>query len=174
VEQFHQFLKANPQVEHAYNKRYSPEMTTPQTSVTWYEAAQYCRWLSEQEGILEDQMCYPSIAEIEKSKDGVTPLRVPADYLWRQGYRLPTEAEWEFACQAGSRAAYWYGSSRDWLGEHAWYLVNSNDRTWPVGQKKPNAFGLFDMHGNVWEWCQESAWPYPTGSAGKRQGQPGA
>src|SRR5207253_2222430 len=139
----------------------------PIIAVTWYEAAQYCRWLSEREGVPEGQMCYPSVAAIEKCKDGVTPLRLPRDYLSRTGYRLPTEAEWEHACRAGTRTSRWYGSSEDMLAQHGWYQHNARDRAWPVGQKKPNPFGLFDMHGNTWDWCQESGWLYEPGVGGK-------
>ena len=166
VAQFKVFLKAHPEVKHFYTERYSPEADGPITAVTWYEAAQYCRWLSEQEGVKDDQMCYPSVGEIEKCKDGKA-LKLPSNYLSRTGYRLPSEAEWEYGCRAGAVSSRFYGSSVEMLGQYGWYQQNAQDRTWPVGQKKPNGFGLFDMHGNTWDWCQESGWNYKPGIGGK-------
>jgi hypothetical protein len=148
VAQWQQFLQDRPEVKHTYSKPISPDADGPIIAVTWFEAAKYCNWLSEKEGIPREQWCYP-----DEVREGTEPF---PDHLQRKGYRLATEGEWEYACRAGTTSLYHFGSAVELLPRYAWYLANSDSRVWPVGQKRPNDLGLFDLHGNVWTWCQEA------------------
>ena len=89
-------------------------------------------------------------------------------------FRLPTEAQWEHACRAGSSTPYSFPGNSSSLDQYAWFNSNSKHKTHPAGQKKPNAFGLYDMHGNVWEWCSDWYDDYPVDSTvdptGPREG----
>ena len=116
----------------------------PVENVSWDDAVEFCRKLSQ----------------------------LPAEKAAGNVYRLPTEAEWEYACRAGTTTKFSFGdddSEGRWfwyleLGDYAWYRENSDNKTHPVGSKQPNAWGLYDMHGNVWEWCQDWHGDDPSGA----------
>src|SRR4051812_17395706 len=110
----------------------------PVEQVRWSDAVRYCNKRSELEGL---QPCY-DVKTWECNFDA-------------NGYRLPTEAEWEYACRAGSATDYFFGDAPSKLGDFAWYEKNSGGKPHPVGQKKPNPWGLYDICGNVWEWCND-------------------
>jgi formylglycine-generating enzyme required for sulfatase activity len=110
----------------------------PVEQIRWRNAAEYCNARSREEGLepaynLETWHC---------------------DYR-ANGYRLPTEAEWEYACRAGSEAVYHYGDDQAQLVSYAWFKANCTRGPRPVATRKPNAWGLYDMHGNIWEWCND-------------------
>jgi formylglycine-generating enzyme required for sulfatase activity len=136
--------------------RWSPAPNGPVVGVSWFEAAHFCNWLSEQDGLPEKEWCYPPGSK-DDFKLGMRPY---PDYLKRKGYRLPTEAEWEYAARAGAGSSHYYGNSPELLPRYAWFMLNAQNRAWPTGQKRPNDLGLFDMHGNVFNWIEEPMLPY--------------
>ncbi len=144
-----------------YQPSYAPDPNVcvtsecPASFMSWFDGAKYCRWLSEQEGVPDHQMCYPPSDQIHAD------LVLPSDHLSRTGYRLPTEAEWEFVCRGGTATRYFCGEDERHLSEFGWWLANSAERTWPVGLRRPNPIGLFDLEGNVHEWCQDVFAEYP-------------
>jgi len=120
---------------------FTGDTNRPVEQVTWFEATNYCGQLTT----------------LEQAAG-----RIPTNWV----YRLPTEAEWEYACRAGTTNRFYYGDDPGYtlVGQYAWYYSNSGNATHPVGQKRPNRWGLYDMHGNVWEWCSDWYAAYPGGS----------
>lgn len=130
----------------------------PVTVVSWYGAVAYCNWLSSQQGLIS---CYGPIGN--RGND-------PSVWRTLNGYRLPTEAEWEYACRAEQTAEYYWGDpyppDPPNIGNYAWYTTNSGSNAHNVGDKLPNNFGLYDMSGNVYEWCSDWYGSYPSGPSG--------
>ncbi len=131
----------------------APTGDHPALGVVWFEAILYCRWLTQQVGLTESDQCYDDPDTIEKGPDGV--LRHWPFHPERAGFPLPTEAEWEIACRAGTRTRYAFGSDAALFPRYGWSLENAHDQSHLVGTLQPNPAGLFDMHGNAFEWCQD-------------------
>jgi len=124
-----------------------PEL--PAANLTWYQALDFCNRLSRRHGY---RPCYRERG-FGKRRGWVCDWRA-------DGYRLPTEAEWEYGCRAGTSTRFGFGDDPAALGDHAWYAANSGRKTRPVATRRPNRWGLFDMHGNIWEWCWDWYGPY--------------
>jgi hypothetical protein len=157
--QFKEFLGGKDGTAFLGRQRFNSDPRGPVCTPSWYEAAAFCNWLSLRENL---QPCYEPD---EQGRYG-PGMRIPADVWHRSGYRLPTEAEWEYACRAGTRTGRYFGG-RSLLDHYAWFNMNADGHAHPCGILLPNDLGLFDMIGNVDEWCEDRLGDYQPGPDGK-------
>jgi serine/threonine protein kinase/formylglycine-generating enzyme required for sulfatase activity len=188
-----QYRRFRPRFGKGLIERAAPSADCPMICASWFDAAAYCNWLSQQEGLPESEWCYepvrvPNVRQrLAGCSIGVSAapyglfafvcslvpelieptfgpgMELAPNYLRRSGYRLPTEAEFEYATRAGAAGCRYFGETDTVLEKYAWYAKNSQERAWPIGSKKPNDLGLFDVHGNVNNWCQDKYQPYRVG-----------
>ncbi len=134
----------------------------PVDMVNWFDSVEFCNKLSEQEGL---QPYYDLKVTKWAGKGSKQIDEAEVKILGGNGYHIPTDAEWTHGCAAGAKTIYHFGDKYEDLLEYAWFVKNSEGRTHTAGEKKPNAFGLHDMHGNVWEWNEEMLANSTTGAA---------
>jgi len=135
---------------HVY-KRYASVGRRPVEQVSWFDAVSFCNGLSKHDGLAPHYTI-----DGENEKVGGRPVKQDSwtvSVVRGTGYRLPTDAEWEYACRACTTTKWSFGDDESLLSQFAWHRDNSRDLVHLVGELKPNSWGLYDMHGNVWEWC---------------------
>jgi formylglycine-generating enzyme required for sulfatase activity len=141
-DEYQQIVGSNP-------SNFTSDPRRPVEKVSWFDAVAFCNRLSERELL---SPFYTIQGEQVRIAGG-------------DGYRLPTEAEWEYACRTGTTTRWWFGDDESRLGEFAWYGSNFGSTTHPVGEKPANAWRLRDVYGNVWEWCWDCFGKYSSGRA---------
>jgi serine/threonine protein kinase/formylglycine-generating enzyme required for sulfatase activity len=156
VDLFEQFVKdpnwpdaEKPLKRQGHHEGVSRTPDCPENMLNWEDAILFCNWLSNREGRTP---CY-SLKIRAAGKDGAGQVENWVCDFSADGYRLPTEAEWEYLCRAGTTTAYFFGDDPKFLPHYAFFTVNSDFHAWAGGLKLPNAWGLFDTYGNVEEWC---------------------
>jgi formylglycine-generating enzyme required for sulfatase activity len=153
IAQYQQLMNENQGLTEVKTNQDGTDRDLP-VVLSWYEAADYCNRLSRKEGLPD---CY----EPNSAGQYASGMKIKPDALSSGGYRLPTEAEWEYSCRAGAGTSRYYGASTELLDRYARFGDDyASGHSWPCGGLMPNELGLFDMLGNVWEWMQETYRPY--------------
>lgn len=154
-EQYLAVMKKNP----SYFNLGAKALLRPVENVSWYDAVQFCNSLSKLSGL---DPCYTFTDTVDAGNNYIVAANVVFDAT-KNGYRLPTEAQWEYACRAGAKTTYWWGADTSGMGARTWFADNTGGAgTQPVATKLANAYGLYDMMGNVWEWCDDWYGAYTT------------
>jgi serine/threonine protein kinase/formylglycine-generating enzyme required for sulfatase activity len=153
VDEYQRFAVKSHGIRHKFDEPFT-EPKGPQINVSWFDAIPYCNWLSEQEGL---RPCYKPNSKGEFTVD----MTIDAAAVAAGAYRLPTEAEWEYACRAGTVSFRYFGNTQDLLRHYEWDSENSGFRAKRCGTLLPNDFGLHDMLGNVYELCHDPRWDAP-------------
>ncbi len=143
---FAQYREFHGDVE--FESDVSPSEECPKNFVSWSAAALYCNWATEKAGTHPNEPFYT----VESGDRPRVPL--PDDFRRRPGFRLPTDHEWEYVARAGAVTSRFFGNADSDLDKYAWFALNSDGRTWPVGVLRPNPLGMFDIYGNAAEWCE--------------------
>jgi formylglycine-generating enzyme required for sulfatase activity len=143
-EQYQAVMDTNP----SFHTAGTEAPLKPVEQVSWYNAVQFCNALSALSGLTPVYDTSTWTADFSKT-----------------GYRLPTEAQWEYACRAGSTTAFWWGPDTNGMGARTWSAFNALGTTQPAATKPANAYGLYDMTGNVWQWCNDWYGDYAAGAA---------
>jgi serine/threonine protein kinase/formylglycine-generating enzyme required for sulfatase activity len=167
---FEELINFSPEYED-FMKQFNATPSDAGFGAHWYDSVAFCRWLGQEMGLAEIDQCYadPKTLDTEEYQSDPEEATFPRDWpmdLSKHGFRLPTESEWEVIARSGSRTAYGFGSDTALLDRFGWFTGNSGKKVHPGRQKRPNLRGLFDLHGNLFEWTHD--WDGDFGNSRKK------
>jgi formylglycine-generating enzyme required for sulfatase activity len=158
---FDELIAFSPQIAR-FMQQFDATLNDSGFAAHWYEMVSFCRWLGTEMGLPEADQCYADPETLDKEQYPREPNPVanwaPRDWpldLSKRGFRLPTESEWEVVARSGSRTSYGFGSEVALLDRFGWFMENSGKKVHPGREKRPSVRGLFDLHGNLFEWTHD-------------------